>query len=54
MKRMKSTSEIVAEHRKAAKAVMKKVLRSKASATAFLVRAGILTKDGERLAKPYR
>ena len=32
----------------------KKIARSKKSARAFLVKAGILTKDGKRLSKHYR
>lgn len=48
-----NTSELVREHLKASKEVMKKAMRSKKSARAFLVKAGILTKSG-KLAKPYR
>jgi hypothetical protein len=52
---MEQTSKQIAdEHRAASRRAMKKILRSKATATAALVRAGILTKDGKRLAKPYR
>ncbi len=51
---MTSVDKIVRDHLEASKRVMKKAMRSKATATAFLVKAGILTKDGKRLAKPYR
>ena len=33
---------------------MKKAMRSKKTAREFLIRAGILAKDGKRLAKAYR
>ena len=51
---MTSTEKMVKEHLKASKRVMKKALASKKSARAFLVRAGILKKNGKGLAKPYR
>lgn len=50
----KTTKQIVEEHLAAAKRSMKKVMRSKATARAALISAGILTKDGKQLAKPYR
>lgn len=39
---------------KALKAHRKEVTASKEAATAFLVKAGILEKNGTQLAKPYR
>lgn len=53
---MITTAQIVKEHLASSQSVMKKVLRSKRSASEFLVKAGICekTKDGIRLAKPYR
>lgn len=51
---MQSTAGMVEEHLVASKRLMKKVLRSKKSARAFLIRAGILDKQGKELAKPYR
>ena len=33
---------------------MKRIMSEKGGAKKFLIRAGILTKDGKRLAKPYR
>ncbi len=53
MQDLTPTSKIVADHRKASKEVMKRVLKSRKSALAFLVSAGIATKSG-KLAKPYR
>jgi hypothetical protein len=47
------TSKLVRDHLRASKKVMKKVLRSKKAARAFLVEAGILTKSG-KLSKRYR
>ena len=49
-----TTREIVKEHQEASKRVMKKATRTKSSAREALAKAGILTKDGQRLAKPYR
>lgn len=49
-----SSSQLVAEHLKASKKVMKEVLKSKASARAFLVEAGILDKKTGKLSKHYR
>jgi hypothetical protein len=48
-----SSSKLVAEHRKASRRLLKRVLKSRASARAYLVEAGILTKSGG-LAAPYR
>src|SRR5690606_9710840 len=48
-----TSREFVEAERKASEKFMKKVLKSKASARAYLVRAGILDKSG-KLAKPYR
>ena len=54
MRSTTSSSKLVADHLKASKKVMKKVLKSKASARAFLIRAGILDKKTGKLAKAYR
>lgn len=54
MSKMMTTNEIVKDHRKAAAQAVKKATRSKKTAIAFLVRAGILEKGGKRLARPYR
>lgn len=54
MSRMMSVSQIIKENEEAMERAGKKALRSKASARAFLIRAGILDKSGKRLAKPYR
>jgi hypothetical protein len=51
---VKSSAAILKEHREASKTVMKKALRSKRAARAFLIGAGILDKNGKKLAKPYR
>ena len=52
---MEKTSKTIAnEYRAASKREMKKVLRNKTTAIAALVRTGILTADGKKLAKPYR
>ena len=45
---------VVAEHLRASKRVMKDVLATKANARKFLIAAGILSKSGKGLAKPYR
>ena len=50
---MTSSAEIVREHLKDAKQVMKKIMRSKRSAREFLRRAGFITKDGKPT-RPYR
>jgi len=44
---------MVKEHLKASKRVARKALASKKKARAFLIRAGILKKNGKGLAKPY-
>lgn len=49
-----STQAMVKEHLAASRKVRKRYLRSRKAARDFLVAAGILTKDGKRLAKPYR
>ncbi|MCX5659421.1 MAG: hypothetical protein NTW19_06810 [Planctomycetota bacterium] len=51
---MNDVEKIVKEHIKGSREYMKKVTSSKRLATNFLIRAGILTKSGKRLAKPYR
>jgi hypothetical protein len=48
-----NTTSIIKEHRKAAKE-LRKEHRDPEKARAFLIRAGILTKSGKRLAKRYR
>jgi len=50
---MESPTSIVKEHRKAAKE-QRKMLRDPEEARKFLIRAGILAKDGRRLARKYR
>ena len=54
MSNMMSDKEFCKEHREAMARAMKKALRSKKASTALLIRAGILEKNGKRLAKPYR
>lgn len=44
---------MVSDHLRASKKVMKKVLKNKKSARAFLIKAGILNKSG-KLASAYR
>jgi hypothetical protein len=51
---MISSTMIAREHELAEKKFMKKALRSKQRAKSFLIRAGILSKNGKQLAKPYR
>jgi hypothetical protein len=46
--------DMVRTHLEASQIAAKDILKSKAKATAFLVSAGILEKNGKRLAKPYR
>jgi hypothetical protein len=50
---MTSSAAIVKEHLRASRKLMKKT-RSKREAKKFLIRAGILTKNGDKLSKPYR
>jgi hypothetical protein len=50
---MESTATIVKEHRKAA-AKLRKSLTTPRKARDYLVRAGILEKNGKKLAKRYR
>jgi hypothetical protein len=50
---MTSSAAIVKEHIRESKKFMK-TIRSKRDAKNFLIRAGILTKSGNKLAKPYR
>ena len=50
---MPTVSEIVHEHR-AAMATQRKRMRDRKYARKFLIRVGILDKDGKRLAKRYR
>ena len=49
-----SMNPMGAEGTAASERVMKKVLSSKQSSIAFLVKVGILDKSGKGLAKPYR
>jgi hypothetical protein len=51
---MTSSAAIAKEHIKASKQSMKRAMGSKRNAKAFLIRAGILSKNGKKLAKPYR
>lgn len=51
---MQSIEKTVREHLAASKRVMKKALKSKKSARGLLVRAGILDKNGKKLAIQYR
>ncbi len=51
---MQSMAQMVKEYLAASKRVSKKVLRSKKAARQFLIDAGMATKDGKRLAPPYR
>ena len=50
---MPTVTEIVREHREAAKR-LRKELKDPKKAREFAIRAGILSKDGKRLAKRYR
>jgi hypothetical protein len=54
MSKMLTIAEIVKENEVAMESAAKRAKRSKKSARAFLIRAGILEKSGKRLAKPYR
>ena len=49
-----TTTEMVAEHRKALRELRKTYEGSPQKARALLVRMGILEKDGRRLARRYR
>jgi len=51
---MKTSAELAKETQEAIKRVSKRTLRSKKAARDFLIGAGILTKSGKQLAKPYR
>jgi len=51
---MTSSAAIVKENIQALRKSTKKALRSKREAKESLIRAGILTKSGNRLSKPYR
>lgn len=48
-----SSNRVVNEHRKAARKVMKEVLKDRESARRFLIKAGLLTRSGE-LPRHYR
>jgi hypothetical protein len=50
---MPTVNTIIKEHRSAMKKLQKK-LRDPSEARRFLIRAGILTKSGRKLAKRYR
>ncbi len=54
MSKMMTVAQIVKENEEVMKRAGKRARRSKKSATAFLVRAGILNKNGKGLARPYR
>lgn len=49
-----TTEEIVREHIAASKRFLRSIRGDPAKARAFLVKAGILTRDGKKLAKRYR
>jgi hypothetical protein len=51
---MTTIAKTVQDHLKVSKTVRVKALRSPKAAKALLVRVGILTKSGKKLAKPYR
>jgi len=48
-----SSSRLVREHLKASRKLMRKVLKDEASAREFLIKAGLLTKQG-KLPRHYR
>lgn len=50
---MATVDEIVQEHLRASEK-LRKSLKSPKDARRFLIRAGILSKDGKKLAKRYR
>jgi hypothetical protein len=54
MSRMLTVDQMVKENQQAMDRAFKKAMRSKKTARAFLIRAGILNKKGTGLAKPYR
>ncbi len=54
MSDMLTVREIVKDNQEAMERAAKRAMRNKKTATAFLIRAGILEKCGKRLAKPYR
>jgi hypothetical protein len=54
MSRMMTVDQIVKENQQAMDRAFKKAMRTKKASRAFLVRAGILKKNGKDLAKPYR
>ncbi len=49
-----SYEQQVEKWRKAMEATMKEALSTKDGGRKLMIKAGILTKDGKRLAKPYR
>jgi hypothetical protein len=51
---MLTVDQMVKENQQAMDRAFKKAMRSKKTARAFLIRAGILNKKGTGLAKPYR
>ena|SRR5665213_2144832 len=52
--KMASNAAVVEQHIRASRQLMKRTLSSERRSKALLIRAGILTKDGKSLAKPYR
>jgi hypothetical protein len=54
MSKMMTVDQIVKDNEEAMKRAFKRASRNKRTARAFLVRAGILNKNGKGLAKPYR
>lgn len=54
MSKMMTVTEIVKENQEAMERAGKRAMKNKKTARAFLIRAGILNKNGKGLAKPYR
>ena len=54
MSKMMTVTEICKENEEAMKRAGKRARRSKKTARAFLIRAGILDKSGKGLSKNYR
>jgi hypothetical protein len=49
-----SATDVVREHLAASKRFLQSIQGNPAKARAFLIKAGILTKNGKRLSKRYR
>ena len=54
MSKMMTVDQMVKENQEAMDRSFKKAMRSKKATRAFLIRAGILAKNGKGLARPYR